>query len=314
MSTSLYATNSGLKVEALIKPENVSGQGAGVFPRLCFQVRLDIAADTGWHRKQDVQAWSFGLLSGELVVGNEKVADIRPYSVNSSRSCNQDYPSQEYLNIEVPLDARRIEWLEQKRAGKSFEATLRINLQVQIFGRNSFTEGFPSGLLDVVCIQGDIPFVVPDTHWREKVLPGLGYGKVMVVELPAVSLEACQALDHSYKALEKAQKQFALGLYDETVGSCRIALDQFLELVEKEDEPGKKIPKLKKSWESRLGEATYQWLNTSLGAIKTEANKPHHSPNNHFDRLEAQMLMMITTSLISFAAAQIEEEGSESEQ
>lgn len=307
MSTALYATNSGLKVEASIKPENVSGQGAGVFPRLNFQVRLVVSEEKSWGQQQPVQAWSFGTLSGEFLVGTEKVADIRPYSINSRMLGGKDYSHEVYLNIEIQLDPRRIEWLELKRAGKSFEAKLRISLQVQSFGHNHHTEQFPCGLLEVSTIQGDIPFSVADTHWRESVLSGLGYGKVMVVELPAVSLEACKALDHSYKALEKAQKQFSLGLYDDAVGSCRVALDQFFESVDKGDGSGKKIPKLKKSWETRLGEATYQWLNASLGAIKTEANTPHHSPNNHFDKLEGQMLMMITAALISYAAAQIEE-------
>ena len=307
MSTDLYATNSGLKVEASIKPENVSGHGGGVLPRLNFQVRLVIAEEKGWGQQQPVQAWSLGTLSGEFLVGSEKVADIRAYSIDRRMLGGQNYPIDVYINIEVQLDDRRIEWLELKRAGKSFEAKLRINLQVQIFGHNPHTESFPCGLLDVSTIQGEIPFTVPDTHWRERVLPGLGYGKVMVVELPAVSLEACKALEHSYKALEKAQKQFAFGLYDEAVGSCRVALDHFFEQVDKGDGSGKTIPKLKKSWESRLGEATYQWLDSSLGAIKSEANKPHHSPNDHFDRLEAQMLMMITTALISYAATQIEE-------
>jgi hypothetical protein len=307
MTTSLYATNTGLRVEALIKPENVSGQGTKILPRLHFQVKLDIKGEYGWHRQQDVQAWSFGCLSGELLVGNERVGNIQPYSVSRGRYGSKDYSDELYLNIEIPLDALRIGWIESNRAGKSFEAKLRINLEVQVFGRDTRLEPISYGLLDVSSIHGDIPFIVPDTHWREKVLPGLGYGKVMIVELPAVSLETCKELDHSYKALEKAQKQFALGLYDEAVGSCRVALDQFFEPMDKGDGSGKTIPKLKKSWESRLGEATYQWLDSALGAIKTEANKPHHSPNDHFDRFEAQMLMMITTALISYAAAQIEE-------
>jgi hypothetical protein len=305
MSIALYGTNTGLKVDASVNIENVQGIGGSVLPRIFFQVRLNISDEHGWHLRDQVQAWSFGILTGELLIGNEKVADIKTYSLNNMRSGKQDYPTEFTLNIEASLDARRIEWLERKRAGKSFEAKLHIDLQVQIFGRNQHTPDFAFGLMSVPSIYGDIPLVVPDTQWRERVLPGLGYGKVMVVELPAVSLESCAVLEHSFKALENAQKQFSLGLYDETAGSCRVALEQFFEPADKGDGSGKMVPKLKKSWEPSLGAATHQWLDDALSAIKDSTNKPHHSPHNHFDRLGAQMLMMITTALVSYAAQRI---------
>lgn len=308
MSISLYATNTGLKVEASVNVENIQGLGGSVLPRLYFQVKLSISDEHGWHLRDQVQAWSFGILTGELLIGNEKVADIKTYSLNDMRSGKQDYPTELYLNIEAPLDAKRIEWLERRRAGKSFEAKLHIELQVQLFGSNQHTPEFSCGLLGISSIQGDLPFIVPDTQWRERVLPALGYGKVMVVELPAVSLESCAALDHSFKALENAQKQFTLGLYDETAGSCRVALDQFFEQVKKEEGSDRTIPKLKTSWETRLGTATHQWLDSALGAIKVATNKPHHDPKNHFDRLGAQMLLMVTTALVSYAAQQLSAE------
>ncbi len=309
MNVALNATNTGLKIEASVNTANISGQGATVCPRLLFQVKLNIAEETGSHSQRSIQAWSFGIMTGEFLHGMEKIADIKTYSLNRARLVGQDYPTEEYLNIEIPLDTRHIEWLEQQRAGKSFEAKVRINLQVQIFGVNPHTPNFPFGLLDTLSIQGNIPFIVPDTHWREQVLPGLGYGKVIVVELPVVSLTSCTALEHSFKALENAQKQFSLGLYDETAGSCRVALDKFFEPVLKEDGSGKTFPKLKKSWEVRLGDATYHWLNSVLSTIKIETNKPHHSPNNHFDRFGAQMLLMITTTLVSYAAQQLSGDG-----
>jgi len=308
MSISLYGTNTGLKTEASINIEYVQGLGGNLYPRLYFQVKLNISEESGWPSRDAVQAWSFGVLSGELLVGTEKFADIKTYSLNTMRSGKQDYPTEFNLNIEAPLDARRIEWLEQQRAGGSFKAKLHVDLQVQIFGKNQHTPEFSNGLMSTPSIFGDIPFTVPDTQWREKVLPGLGYGKVMVVELPAVSLESCAALDHSFKALGNAQKQFALGLYDETAGSCRVALDQFFEQVKKEEGSDKTIPKLKASWETRLGTATHQWLDAALGAIKVATNKPHHDPKNHFDRLGAQMVLMVTTALVSYAAQQLSAE------
>ena len=301
MSTPLNAINTGLKVEASINVANVTGLGEVVFPRLAFQVKLNINEEVGGFQQDKVLRRLFGTLTGEFLIGAEKIADIKTYSVNRSAFSGQRYPIEVLLYVEIPLDARRIEWLERHRAGKSFEATLRIALQVQIW-ESARSADFPCKVPSVSTIEGDIPFTVPDTHWRERVLPGLGYGKVMVVELPAVSLESCKSLEHSFKALENAQKQFNLGLYDETAGSCRVALEQFIEPADKGDSSGKTILRLKKSWESRLGDATYQWLDSALGAIKTATNKSHHSPHNHFNRLGAQMLLMVTTALISYAA------------
>lgn len=302
MSVTFNATNTGLKFDASINTAHISGQVAAVTSRLFFQVKLNISEETGSHFKRDIQAWSFGTLTGEFLIGLVKVADIKTSSLSRMRLGGQSHPMEEYLNIEIPLDARSIEWIEEQRAGKSLEAKLRINLQVQVFGSNTHSPNFPLGLLDTSNVQGEIPLVVPDTHWRERVLPGLGYGKVLVVELPAISLESCAALENSFKALENAQKQFNLGLYDETAGSCRVALEQFFEQVDKGDGSGKTVPKLKVSWETRLGAATYQWLDAASGAIKVPTNKPHHSPHNHFDRLDAQMLLMITTALVSYAS------------
>jgi len=305
VNITLNTTNSGLNIEASVNIANIRGQGASVCPRLFFQVKLNITEVAGRYIQRNIQAWSFGTMTGEFLIGMEKIADIKTYSLNRTRLGGQDYPTEEHLNIEIPLDARHIEWLEQQRAGKSFEAKVRINLQVQIFGANPHTPNFPFGLLDTLNIQGEIPFVVPDTQWREHVLPGLGYGKLIVVELPAVNLASCAALKHSFKALENAQKQFNLGLHDETAASCRVALEQFFEQVDKGDGSGKTTPKLIKSWETRLGAATYQWLDAAVGAIKEVTNKPHHSANNHFDRLGAQMVLMITTALVSYAAQQL---------
>lgn len=303
MNTALCSPNTGLKVEASINPSSIQATGGATWPRLMLQVLLRISEQGDAYRKGRVQATSFGMLTGELVIGAETIAHMRPVAINRHRPGNLGYATDEHPLIEMELDARRIEWIEQQRAGKSFEAKLRISLQTHVFGDDPRSPGSPFGLVDASAVSGDIPLTCPDAQWREKVLPGLGYGKVIAIELPAVGLESCKALEHSFLALEKAQKQFLLGHYDDAVGACRVALDPFFELVEKEGEP-KRIPKLKRSWEVSLGAATYQWLDSALGAVKTAANKPHHSPNCHFDRLGAQMLITVTTNLVAYAARQ----------
>ena len=302
MNIPFYGPNTGLKAEASINPTTIQGVGGVMWPRLMLQVTLHINEEGDRFWRDRVQAIAFGMLTGELVVGSETIAHIRPYSINKKRPGNLGYATDEYLQLEIELDARRIEWIEQQRAGKSLEAKLRIALQVQVFGNTKDLPNFSFGLVEASSIYGEIPLACPDTQWRENVLPGLGYGKVIALELPAVSVDACKELAHSFKALEKAQRHFQQGLYDDAVAACRVALDPFFEMVEKEGEPDKRIPKLKKSWERTIGAATYQWLDATLSAIKTTANKPHHSPNPHFDRFEAQLLLVVTTAVIAYVA------------
>ena len=300
----INSTSLGVKAKAIVN--NISGTGGVTYPRLCMQLTFQLNEDNG-HDCHQIQALVFGVFTAELNIGNEKIGDALPVSISRMGMTYHPYEDQQCVQVEVPLDPRRIEMMEQFRNGKSFTGYLRFSLGVNVFGfprgpKDSFSDFV--GLRDASKIDGQVSFTVPDTQWREQVLPGLGYGKVIAIELPAVPIESIQSLEHSFKALEQAQKQFQLGHYDEAVGKCRVALDPFFELVQKGDDPEKKIPKLKKSWETRLGESTYRWLDESLGTIKVASNKPHHSPNNHFDRLGAQMLMMVITALVSYAARQ----------
>ncbi len=61
-------------------------------------------------------------------------------------------------------------------------------------------------------------------------------------------------------------------------------------------------PVLKKGWETKLGKATYDWLNGTFGAIKDASNRPHHSPNAHYSQFDSQMILAITTAVVAYAA------------
>jgi len=74
---------------------------------------------------------------------------------------------------------------------------------------------------------------------------------------------------------------------------------------------GKVVPVLKKSWETRLGKATYDWLAQTLRILKEPMNKPHHSTEHYFDRVQAKMIIAITASVVAYAAETMSENESE---
>jgi len=303
MSTELSSViGSCLKLEAEINGNNVQAAGGIQYPRLIVPLRVIVKGMDNKHQNE-IYSVQLGAMQGELILNNQKISDSLPLNLNR---LVYEFDRDEYVSLEFPLDARRIEWIEQQRQG-SMLGSVRVSIASLVLGQPSKTQdeqGPQVFFRDAAAAQGVVSFTVPDTQWREQVLPALGYGNVIAIELPAVPIESFQKLGHSFKAISQAQKLFQIGHYDDAVAKCRTALDQFFESVEvdKGDGTTKKIPILKKSWETRLGQATYNWLNESLGTIKDAANKPHHSPNDHFDRLGAQMLIMVTTALISYAA------------
>lgn len=135
-------------------------------------------------------------------------------------------------------------------------------------------------------------------------MPQIGYGAVQVIELPAVPLMAVENYKEAFQALRQAQEHHKQGLYNEAAGLCRVALERFFDYPEVTgaDKLTRRVPTLKKSWETKLGQATYDWLNGSLGAIKQAANPPHHKPGPHYDQLEAQILIAITVAVVAYAA------------
>ena len=226
----------------------------------------------------------------------------------------QPHWGDEYLNFEFPLDARRIEAIERLRQGGSLQCRLDVQVHVDEYGivPAHVESKRPAlwGLLTVHRLTLQEGFQIPQSDWVERVLPNIGYGKVHLLEFPAAPLEACAALDHSFKALKQAEEKHRLGFYDDAAGKCRLAIEPFFdyEPVDPIHPDSRKIPVLKKSWEAKLGKATYDWLKTTLGSIKDASNPPHHSPNEHYSQLDSQMILAITTAVVAYITRTIKPE------
>jgi hypothetical protein len=211
-----------------------------------------------------------------------------------------------FIHVEIPLDRIRLATLERERKG----GDLRLRLDFELFCDELFEVarapvGYPSpiwGIKEHHCLYLKAPVVISRSAWVQNVLPQTGYGKIHIIELPAVPIEKCANLKVSCDALCQAQEFHKQGHYDEAVGKCRLALEPFFEDSEQLAPNGGRKKVLKRSWETRLGKLTYDWLNASFIALKEPTNKPHHSPASYFDQLDAQMLLAVTTALVAYAA------------
>ncbi len=288
---------------ATIVEGEINGTGGAHSPILMLPVRLDLHI----HPEDPRVGFRFATLQGRIDVAHLAfgVAPATNVNVHLRADFKALNDQMHYLNF--PLDQARIAFLERHRNGGDLKFQVSLTLTVEKLYAlhdppvpNDAAWGFVNRL--DVSLQREI--TIPRAAWISRVLPQVGYGTVHLIELPAIALSAVENYREAFQALTRAQEYHRQGLFDEAAGACRIALERFFDYPEVTgaDNLTRKVPTLKKSWETKLGQATYQWLNSSLGAIKQAANPPHHKPGPHYDQLESQILIAVTVAIVAYAA------------
>lgn len=260
MNSQSFTVNSRVIAELSFNETQVTGFGGAYCPRLIVIGKLTYSSmdiPTEDHLFDEINA-TLSVLGGPA-----RFADALPCKLSRIRRGHWDFIGNDQVHLEFPVDQARLALLEARRDGGDLHLHLVVKLTVQKFGRiPEHTESNrPAfwGLTDQHESTVEFNLKIPRSVWLERVLPQTGYGVVHVLEFPAAPLESCQSLRHSFDALKQAQERLKLGQYDDAVAKCRIALDPFFEHVEQKNEQGetKKIPVLKRTWETRLGAATY---------------------------------------------------------
>lgn len=213
-----------------------------------------------------------------------------------------------YIQVEIPLDRGRIALIERMRKGGDARFQLKFEMLVdellevsklpgQHFERSVFA------FIDRHRAIADLRVVFPQSDWVTRFLPNIGYGQTYIIEIPVVPMERINGVKASVEALQRAQELHRKGFYDDAVAKCRIALEPFFEVADKPDDKGgtKKVPILKAAWQTRLGKASYDWLNSAFTATKQATNQSHHLSSSMFGQIETQILLILTTALVAYA-------------
>lgn len=281
----------------------VHGYGAAVAPRMLIQFNLDLSvAKIAANRRIDLRWFTSRLQFGDVYV--DGIPSYVPLSLSERMPSYNGYSVQ----MEFPTTPAVIAAIERERAGGNVKVGIWAYLEYEdvrlVCNDPNDQQSQVWGVARRERMQAHNNTEFPASAWTARVLPHVGYGVVHILEFPAAPLEEYEGFAESFKSLKQAQERHAAGLYDDAASKCRIALDKFFETVEVDDGNGgkKKRPKLKASWETRLGKSTFEWLDCALGAVKGATNTSHHSPNEHFDQLESQMLIGITTALVAYTA------------
>lgn len=293
-----------MAAEVVIDAGAVYGSGSSAYSVLIVRLDLTLRAPP------DRPSWlCFKSIGGRLSpFDSVYIADCRPaHLLENIAPGVQSAGRQVYL--EIPLDQRKLSTIESWRQGNDCKLRLDLELFVdemrQVGGHEFHGRTIPYlALMESRRLQRSYEFVVNKSHWGERVLPGLGFGKTHIIELPTTPLESVARFAKAFSALQQAQIFHREGRYGETAGKVRLALEQLTEPEEYTDEKGvrRTRPVLKRAWQTRLGEATYTWINESIKTLKRPANDAVHGSRDNFSQFEAQMLITVATTVIAYAA------------
>lgn len=300
-------------VQADIKIAEINGVGGSASPQLWLPLVIHVSHGA----IKPHEGFEFIAMEGELRLNGLPFVRSSRTPVGFVLQPRFSTLKNQRHTLEFPLDAARVAALESARAGGDLTLRLEVNLEVQQL--HALNTPPPGQLVETVWGQTGrhrlnlgVEIIVPRSVWIERVLPRVGYGEVHLIELPAVSVESTEVMTHAFEALRQAQELHKAGLYSEAVGKCRVALEEFFEYpAVTTGGITRNVPTLKSSWETRLGKATFDWLNQTLSALKAGTNKPHHLASATYSQFDSQMLQMVTTAVVSYAARHLSPKQSE---
>ena len=296
--------NWGTESQIALEENAITGEGGPDYPRLVIPIKFTLVPDPE-HGKAYTLLW----LKVNLILNHKKIAEsnAEPLAEYSWRTA-----SSRQLRIEVPVDFYRLSRIEEKRIGDiefrlDGSALIAENqiMKNEVSGGNQNleekVEKFSKGSFQ-------IDFKILQSHWINKVLPGLGYGTIKIIEVPIPEKIIPGIFQNALIELENAQKYFIEGDYDKVAGHCRNAVQLIPESLIL-DLTGISRPsfndKVKKFSDQHLSNVLSKSKREALGSMMKAAwaltSKAHHpSPSKSFNRADAEAVMLITTALLAY--------------
>lgn len=219
--------------------ERIGGQSGPVYPQLTVPLRITLSSTDVQIRagnvyptgEDPIQDYGLYQICGKLYFASQQIADFRsdPISHFSRDGGELTIP------LAIPLDSFRVQHIESQRIGDpSFRFDFIFQYiryqQIPRKQRNPHIERFEQG-------WHQFSISIPQSHWVNNVLPGLGYGKIAFVEVPTPESAFGETLKGAVVEFEKGQKYLLLGDYNKALGQCRNALEMLSNAVEYKGTP-----------------------------------------------------------------------------
>lgn len=317
MTKTSFSLSSFTIGEVGIDPQKIWGGGGPDFPRLTVNIEVAMkpfAPMVSGDRYQPglvvrhTLIQLYGAMSFRSRQG--RGVEIAEFASKPLLHLSNDWPSS--YQFSIPLDLARVNRIEEQRAGDAaltfhFTALLAKHPGAVKEGRgNEIDESIET----LRSTSFDLYVQIPQSHWINSILPGLGYGKIKIVEVLTPDKVIPEVFAQAVGEFEKAQQYMKQADFDKVVAHCRNTLDLIPKVVHlkfeadaKPSYPDRVKKLLKEHLPVPLGDSKREAIEKMLTTLWNLTSISHHQSSHlsgYFSRADADLIMLTTTALLSY--------------
>lgn len=203
----------------------------------------------------------------------------------------------------LPVTASSLSHLERLRTGDvSFKLQIEILLALHPASDKQINPG-DLGIKRFERTVCELNLSIPKSHWVEKILPALGWGKYKLVEIRTPEQAIPTAYQKTLTAFEQAQHCVNIGDYSQAVAHCRKALEALPSVVKLKFPKGTN-PTYPDKVDAFLGKLSLP--QTSNDALKvmikqmwSMTSKPHHTGVS-YSRADAEFAISAIAAILAY--------------
>ncbi len=231
--------------EITYEAQRVSGAGGTAYPRVVIPVDLTVKPvlsppiDGPGKTTRTAQPLTLIQMNGrlELAVG-ARVAEMVP-QILEHQSSESETGSKRTFYLEFPLDAHRLTVIEETRRGGPLSLQLTVNLLGALHqGRQPGPpHPVPGPVLAFYTGPATLPLTIPQSQWATDILPKLGYGERVVMELPLSTPTGRNSFQGALEHLQNAWSAFRHGNDPEVLRLCYLLWERLVQHFDAGSQP-----------------------------------------------------------------------------
>ena len=281
--------------------QDIRAQGGPDFPQLAVRLDLRLSAHKTFSQPaQPVYPLSCVFLSGDFCSPPERAVAVFRDEMELYAP-EQSPPREQQIQLQIPLDIFTVGRIEQARSGDLRAALkFRFLLASHSQGAPGWVQRFRTANIE------PIVFAIPKSQWIEQLLPGLGHGKLEIIEVRIPDGIRGEWLRQSVAEIRQAQKYLTEGEWDKAVTHCRMAIDAVPEARGPELPPARRFGTKVDTFIGEhlagvVGEAQAKLVAVEMNSLWEVCSKAvHPATSDSFKRADAEFLVRTTMALVEY--------------